>query len=314
MSLITLAQNVFSGLVLNGGQFPEAISCAADILVTGPLCRFTSDLLPMLMCLSGSNLPRKILDTHVNNSDVDYEPMESDNETIDSYESDDVLSEHEDDGVMLFDVDLKKLKIYYMEDDGGIPVTTNVTPELREAQQKVLTHFETEHNIRCEKVNFTKIIHIMNMWSTQMSYKDIPKFSEEMTGRNGKLNSWMELAKWLTNRMGNFRSHYVNMLDEFKKEFNEMLGDNGIFLYPSHPKVAPYHNQPIAMPFNFLYTALFNALQAPVTQCPLGLDSSGLPLGIQVVASPSNDHLTLAVASELERVFGGWVCPSAAVL
>ncbi|KAG1682346.1 Nitric oxide-associated protein 1 [Nymphon striatum] len=32
-----------------------------------------------------------------NNSDVDYEPMESDNETIDSYESDDVdLSEHED--------------------------------------------------------------------------------------------------------------------------------------------------------------------------------------------------------------------------
>ncbi|KAG1654087.1 PAX3- and PAX7-binding protein 1 [Nymphon striatum] len=36
------------------------------------------------------------------NSDVDYEPMESDNETIDSYESDDVdISEHEDDGVML---------------------------------------------------------------------------------------------------------------------------------------------------------------------------------------------------------------------
>ncbi|KAG1667098.1 Sec1 family domain-containing protein 2 [Nymphon striatum] len=38
------------------------------------------------------------------NSDVDYEPMESDNETIDSYESDDVdISEHEDDGVMLSD-------------------------------------------------------------------------------------------------------------------------------------------------------------------------------------------------------------------
>ncbi|KAG1652941.1 Apolipophorin [Nymphon striatum] len=38
------------------------------------------------------------------NSDVDYEPVESDNETIDSYESNDVdLSEHEDDGVMLSD-------------------------------------------------------------------------------------------------------------------------------------------------------------------------------------------------------------------
>ncbi|KAG1687427.1 hypothetical protein GQR58_008320 [Nymphon striatum] len=41
---------------------------------------------------------------YTDNSDVDYEPMESDNETIDSYESDDVdLSEHKDDGVMLSD-------------------------------------------------------------------------------------------------------------------------------------------------------------------------------------------------------------------
>ncbi|KAG1714544.1 Poly(A) RNA polymerase, mitochondrial [Nymphon striatum] len=37
------------------------------------------------------------------NSDVEYEPIESDNETIDSYESDDVLSVHEDDSVMLSD-------------------------------------------------------------------------------------------------------------------------------------------------------------------------------------------------------------------
>lgn len=100
------------------------------------------------------------------------------------------------------------------------------------------------------------------------------------------------------------------MLNEFKIEFKKILGDDGIFIYPSHSKVAPYHNQPIVQPYNFLYTALFNALQVPVTQCPLGLDSRGLPLGIQVVASPFNDHLTLAVASELEKVFGGWVCPS----
>ncbi|KAG1671932.1 DnaJ subfamily C member 11 [Nymphon striatum] len=49
-----------------------------------------------------SGVMLKISDS--DNSDVDYEPMESDNETIDSYESDDVdLSEHEDDGVMLSD-------------------------------------------------------------------------------------------------------------------------------------------------------------------------------------------------------------------
>ncbi|XP_047393967.1 fatty-acid amide hydrolase 2 isoform X3 [Sciurus carolinensis] len=54
---------------------------------------------------------------------------------------------------------------------------------------------------------------------------------------------------------------------------------------------------------------VFNALGLPVTQCPLGLNAKGLPLGIQVVAGPFNDHLTLAVAQYLEKSFGGWVCP-----
>ena len=31
---------------------------------------------------------------------------------------------------------------------------------------------------------------------------------------------------------------------------------------------------------------------------------------LQVVGNLNNDHLTLAVAAELERAFGGWVCPS----
>lgn len=30
----------------------------------------------------------------------------------------------------------------------------------------------------------------------------------------------------------------------------------------------------------------------------------------QVIAAPYNDHLCLAVARELEKVFGGWVPPS----
>ncbi|KAG1652178.1 Importin-4 [Nymphon striatum] len=46
-----------------------------------------------------NNSPYTFFDS--DNSDVDYETMESDNETIDSYESDDVdLSEHEDDGIV----------------------------------------------------------------------------------------------------------------------------------------------------------------------------------------------------------------------
>jgi fatty acid amide hydrolase 2 len=57
--------------------------------------------------------------------------------------------------------------------------------------------------------------------------------------------------------------------------------------------------------------AVFNLAAVPVTQVPLGLGSRGLPLGVQVAAGPGRDHVSIAVAMELERVFGGWVTPGA---
>ena len=47
----------------------------------------------------------------------------------------------------------------------------------------------------------------------------------------------------------------------------------------------------------------------PVTEVPLGLSAEGLPVGVQVAAGASRDHISIAVALELERVFGGWQPP-----
>jgi fatty acid amide hydrolase 2 len=54
---------------------------------------------------------------------------------------------------------------------------------------------------------------------------------------------------------------------------------------------------------------IFNVLGLPVTQVPLGLSKSGLPIGLQIVSGPFNDHLSIGVAEELEKTFGGWVPP-----
>lgn len=61
-----------------------------------------------------------------------------------------------------------------------------------------------------------------------------------------------------------------------------MLGEDGIFLYPTHPTAAPLHHEPLIKPFNFTYTAIINVLGLPATACPLGLNKQGLPIGIQV--------------------------------
>jgi fatty acid amide hydrolase 2 len=55
---------------------------------------------------------------------------------------------------------------------------------------------------------------------------------------------------------------------------------------------------------------MFNLAGVPVTEVPLGLGPTGVPLGVQVAAGRDRDHVSIAVALELERVFGGWIAPA----
>jgi fatty acid amide hydrolase 2 len=103
-----------------------------------------------------------------------------------------------------------------------------------------------------------------------------------------------------------------NYLEEGKaleEELLEMLGDQGVMLFPSYSCVAPKHDWPKLQFCHWVHTAVFNALGSPSTQTPLGLNHQGIPLGVQVVGAPGRDHVTMAVAMEMERLFGGWSPP-----
>ena len=102
---------------------------------------------------------------------------------------------------------------------------------------------------------------------------------------------------------------FVAMGKSLQAEIEELLGDDGVFIYPTHPKPAPYHHQPLLYTFNFAYTGVFNILGFPCTSVPMGLCREGVPIGFQVVGSRYSDRLTIAVAEELEKAFGGWVPP-----
>lgn len=91
-------------------------------------------------------------------------------------------------------------------------------------------------------------------------------------------------------------------------ELIHAIGD-GVLLHPAHPRVAPRHGRTVGRPWLVTPAAVFNLAGVPVTEVPLGLNARGLPLGVQVAAGADRDHLSIAVALELERVFGGWVPP-----
>jgi amidase len=69
-----------------------------------------------------------------------------------------------------------------------------------------------------------------------------------------------------------------------------------------------------AVPANWAawsYTGVFNSTGWPVTvvRCGTSTDGKNLPIGVQVVAAPWREDITIAVASVLEAQGGGWQRP-----
>jgi fatty acid amide hydrolase 2 len=92
-------------------------------------------------------------------------------------------------------------------------------------------------------------------------------------------------------------------------EVEDAIGD-GVLLHPPFARVAPRHGATVGRPWILGPQAIFNLLGLPATEVPLGLNPRGLPLGVQVAAGRGRDHVSIAVALELERAFGGWSPPS----
>lgn len=94
------------------------------------------------------------------------------------------------------------------------------------------------------------------------------------------------------------------------RELTDAVGD-GVLLHPAHPRTAPRHRRTLGRLWLLTPTSVFNMAALPVTEAPLGLSEEGLPVGVQVAAGQGRDHVSIAVALELERVFGGWQPPRA---
>lgn len=279
-------------IVSNSGQWPMPSSTLQQsYLGLGPMSRFASDLKPMLKIISGENAKKLNLDEPIN---------------------------------------LTTLKYFYQETDGGSYFVTPVDYDIRAAMDKVIRHLQMSVKAKPQRVKIAKLKRSSSIWLANMKDEKAIGFDVQLANLKGRINPYVELLKWLvgsskhtfiaimtavTERIGvqyGSPEHQKKVVEkaELIREFQDMLGTNGVFIYPAHPTVAPYHNEPITRAFNFSYTAIINTLGLPATAIPLGIGSEGLPIGLQVVANVNQDRLCLAVACELERAFGGWVPPN----
>ena len=277
------------GLVDNGGQVPPSPPGVQTYLTTGPLARRAEDLAPLLTVLAGSEKRALRVDPAT--------------------------------------VDLSRLRVVTVEDDGRHPVDAS----LRESQARAAALL-AKHGARVEKARVPGFRDALDIWSSMLDAANGPSFSS-LLGRGTPIHAGRELARWARGKsphtfpaiglaifeklpalMPERGRTFVDRGHALRREVTELIGPDGVMLYPPYPRTAPRHGQPILTLFHWVYTAIFNVLELPVTAVPLGLDASGLPLGVQVAGIHGNDHLTIAVALALERELGGWVPPKMARL
>ena len=280
-----------SNIIPNSGHHPVATRGLSRTLTTGPLCRRAEDLWPLVRLLAG--------------------PDGDDPDCVNVLAGDPA------------NVRIADLTVWSIEDNGFL----EVDPELRVAQHRAAEAL-AKLGATVKTASLDKLRNSFELWSATMSAGNGTPFVGLMGGDKGPVNPWTEFVKWSLGHsehtfpaialgIGEVLQHVLPMVQdkfvaqaaELRKEMAELLGPNGIFLYPSYTRPAPHHNEPLLRPLDWVYTAIGNVLEMPITQVPLGLSVHGLPLGVQVGAISGNDATTIAVAIALENAFGGWIPP-----
>lgn len=89
-----------------------------------------------------------------------------------------------------------------------------------------------------------------------------------------------------------------------KNQYEEILKENDLILSPVAPNVAPKFGTmqtPLEMYLGDIYTIGVNLAGLPAISIPVGRDSEGLPLGMQLIGKPFDEQSVLDGALGLER-------------
>ncbi len=273
------------GLVPSSGQFPRYEGAQARINTTGPIVRRAEDLMPLLRILAGPH------------------PGELGQPSA---------------------VQLNKLRVLVVTSDGARPA---VSPEMIAAMHQAAAALGGQ-GARVEHRGIARLRNALPAYLGRLLEEGPWPFALDIEPHRRPLTSAVrESIRLATGRSEHITPVVaVNILlsplsglprvvqrqaeaaRSLRDEIESMLGDDGVMLYPTATDVAPPHGKGGVL--NFRFPPIFNALETPVTQVPLGLGQEGLPLGVQVIAPRGQDHRSIAVAMALERALGGWIPPT----
>jgi fatty acid amide hydrolase 2 len=276
------------GLVPLTGIYPAAVGESAKLAVCGPLARRAEDLMPLLRIIAGPDGEDSVA--------TDMEIGDPADVALDGLRV--VVSE----GGVLFPTG-RELANARERAAGGLAARGATLDRVKlgsalRALEIFLTTLSTAVDVTLEEL-------LAEAGADRVTWRGTFRRRGPHTAATRVMLTLERLAAASPDRRA---TRVIAARDSFVQELRDAIGD-GVLLHPSAPNVAPRHGGTVGRGWWALPMLIWNLAAVPVTQVPLGLGSKGLPLGVQVVAGPGSDHLSIAVARELERIFGGWVPP-----
>ncbi len=283
------------GTVPLRGHYPPADGLFSRFCCAGPIARKATDLMPLLRIVAGP--------------EPDGGPPPADDRLLPDPRS----------------VTFSGRRVYTCEHFGKM--ASPPTPPIRAAVHAAAAAL-AEQGARVAPWSHGLLPLAMPIWGSMLASAGGPTFGELISEDGRGINIVTEVLRSLRGQprhmpealaLAALDDTFINLETprvafralgrRLRSVLDTLLGDGSLLLLPVHPRVAPLHREPLRYPLDWIYTALFNAMELPATSVPMGLDEDGMPLAVQVVGGHGADHLTIAAALRLEQAFGGWIPP-----
>lgn len=268
-----------SGRLPRTGHFPPAGGWIERLWQIGPMARRVEDLVVMMSLLVGSD---------------DSDPTAVSMPFADPAH-----------------VDLSKLRLAFYTDNGYAPTAPEVAGAIRTAAASLsgMAKF-----VREDRPAVLGCAYDLEMKLLGADGGDSLRGYLEHLGStelHSLLTGWLEKLEPYRTDLSGFQSYWAE-LDRYEEEMFAFLRNYDAILCPVYTQPALPHGASI-IDHNFRgfsHTMAYNLTGWPAAVVRCGESSSGLPIGVQIVARPWREDVLLAVARALEKALGGWKAPA----
>ncbi len=272
------------GRIPSTGHFPVSAGPFASIGVVGPMARNVEDLKILFEVMQGPDT-----------SDTNAAPVPL------RWPS---------------EVDARKLKVGYFEDDGRTPVTPEVRAAVRTAAEAL-----RGAGFQVEQFQPDGLEEARQLWWKYFVVAGGMLLRPMFTGRESDLSPILkQFLEWSSAQPAHTGRTLLDAWirrDAARAQFFAQMETYPILLCPVAAIPAFRHgerswqieNKTVEYLDAWSYTEFFNLLGNPAAVVPVNHSAEGLPIGVQIVGRPWREEEVLAVAAMVEKQCGDWRIP-----